>query len=98
MAKKSKCYSLSTKAIEKIDFIQKEHDFTSASEALEYILLYQPDENKIKDLVYSVLFKVMSENSISFNTVENKVEPTIDDKMQKILLNAADDIFNNMPD
>lgn len=98
MAKKSKCYSLSKKAIEKIESIQKEHDFTSASEALEYILLYQPSENKLKDLVYDMVYKIISENNVSFNKNESIKELTIDEKVQKVISSATDDIFNNMPD
>ena len=95
----TKCYCLSEKALNKIDEVQKEHNFFSASLALDYILSSQSNETKIKKLVYDTMSKIMCENNVSFNSNnKNDMKAKVDNEVENVLKNATDDIFNNMPD
>ena len=93
----TKSYCLSEKSINRVEEVRKEHEFTSASLALDFILSNQSNETQIKELVYNTIIKVMSENNISFNS-KNDMKTKVNNEVEKALLNATEDIFNNMPD
>ena len=99
MIKTTKCYCLSEKSIKKIEETKKEHEFKSASLALDYILSSQSNEATIKELVYNTVIKIMCENNVSFNSNnKNDMKAKVDNEVENVLKNATDDIFNNMPD
>lgn len=99
MAKTTKSFCLSSTAINRILKVQKDHGFTSESSALDYILNSQADEEKLKELIYGVVFKILSEKNISLSIDNNnEIKKSVNTEVEKTLLNATDNIFENMPE